>query len=53
MVLRPPVDFLSVGPHQVGKAALGRYLLHSVDLSDLVERVDVWGESAMNTENVV
>lgn len=53
VVLRPSVDLLGVRPHQIAKGALRGYLLHSVDLPDLVERVNIRREAAVNAKNVI
>lgn len=52
-ILRPAIDILRIRPHQISKWTLCRYFLHSIQLSDLVDGVDIGGKPTMHTENVV
>jgi hypothetical protein len=53
MVLRPSFDFLGVRPHEIAEGSLGGYFLEPIDFSDLIEGVDIGGESSMNAEDVI
>lgn len=53
MILLPSLDVFRIRPHQVSKGAFSRNLLHSVDLSDLINCMNVRRKSSMNAENVV
>lgn len=48
----PGLNVLRVGPHQVAEGALVGDLHSSVDESDLVDGLDLWGQSAMDTEHL-
>lgn len=53
MVLRPAVDVFWVRPHEISKGALRWYLLKSIYLPNLVKRVDIRRESAMNAKYLI
>lgn len=37
----PGVDLLGIGPHEIGEGPLGWDLHFSIDLSDLIERMNI------------
>lgn len=48
----PAAAVIGVGPQEIANGSLMRHLLDSVKLSDLVEGVDGWRETTMETEDL-
>ena len=48
----PAAAVIGVGPQEIANGSLVRHLLDSVKLSDLVESVDGWRETTMETEDL-
>ena len=48
----PAAAIIGVGPHEIANGSLVRHLLNSIKLSDLVESVDGWRETTMETEDL-
>jgi hypothetical protein len=48
----PAAAVIGVGPQEIANWSLVRHLLNSVKLSDLVESVDGWRETTMETEDL-
>jgi len=48
----PSLDILWIGPHEVTEWTLMRNLHSSIDESDLINGLDLWGETTMDTEDL-
>jgi hypothetical protein len=48
----PATAVIGVGPQEIANGSLVRHFLDSVKLSDLVESVDGWRETTMETEDL-
>jgi hypothetical protein len=49
----PSVDLLWIRPHQISKGSLGWDLHFSIDLSDLIERMNIRREPTMHTKDLI
>lgn len=53
VVLRPPFDILGIRPHQIPKRSFRGDLHLSVDLPNLINRMDIGRQPSMNTEDLI
>lgn len=49
----PATSVIWVRPEKITDWSLVRSLLHSIELSDLIEGINTWGESTMEAEDLV
>jgi hypothetical protein len=49
----PGVNLLRIGPHKIGERPLSWDLHFSIDLSDLIERMNIRREPTMHTKDLI
>lgn len=49
----PTAPVVGVRPEQVAHGSLVRHLLYPIERSDVIQRIDAWGETTVKTEDLV